>query len=226
LDKLLKKIVLECFYRLPHDFTCCVDIYRRKKYWKECGAIFVHVPKAAGTSVSHALYGRALGHFKASEIKKWCPNDFEKLFKFAFVRNPWDRAVSSYRFALKGATDTAGMRMPEQYRIPEFATFEIFVYEWLMKQDLAKIDNVFQPQHLFVADDNKKLLVDYLGKVELFDNEVLEISKIIGRELEALDLNRVTTRGEYVKYYTDSKLINAVGDIYADDIKSFGYDFR
>lgn len=222
----MNKLAYNAYHLFPSSLTQYLDCLRRRKYWKENKLIFIHVPKAAGTSVSHAIYGRSLGHFKASEIKRWCPNEFTAFYKFAFVRNPWDRAVSAYRFALKGRTDTAGINNWTSYRTAEFKTFESFVYEWLLEQDLAKIDNVFQPQYLYVVDANEELLVDDLYKVEKFEDEILRVSQKCRMEIKILDLNRITYKGEYVKYYQNSAVINTVGDIYQKDVSLFGYDFQ
>ena len=63
--------------------------------------IFVQINKTGGTSVRHALLpesGRENVHQFAQFYKKHCPKVFDKYFKFAFVRNPWDRVVSQYEF--------------------------------------------------------------------------------------------------------------------------------
>ncbi len=223
---MFKKMFYELYHCFPDFFTQYIDCRRRRKYWSESGMIFVHVPKAAGTSISHALYGRSLGHFKASQIKKWCPQEFEKNFKFAFVRNPWARAVSAYRFAMQGYTDTAGMRRSKQYNVSDFLSFESFVYEWLADKDLANLDNVFQPQYLFVVDEDEKLMVDFLGKVESFSDDLNKVMVQTGKNFDILDLNRVGTEGSYAEFYTNQRLIDAVASLYSKDIELFGYNFQ
>lgn len=221
----MRKNLNRMYQLLPVEFRLRIDCRRRRKYWNSRGIVFIHVPKAAGTSISHALYGRSLGHFKATQIRSWCPKEFSSLFKFAIVRNPWDRAVSAYKFALKGSTETAGMRRPEQYRIPQFRTFDAFVNEWLSERDLTKADFVFQPQHPFVLDAKGNLLVDYLGKVESLNEDLSRITELTGVRLAVPELNRVAEPGSYRQYYTDHSLINKVGEIYRLDVSAFDYDF-
>src|SRR5262245_44426165 len=88
------------------------------------GCIFVHIAKTGGTSVravltrarwrepaywatwlSHRLshwHGHRLGikiprHAPAIVAREMLPpQDFDRLFKFAFVRDPWDRLLSAY----------------------------------------------------------------------------------------------------------------------------------
>jgi len=222
----VNRLLYDLYHLFPDDLTCHWDCLRRKKHWRSKKVMFIHVPKAAGTSVSHALYGRSLGHFKAREIRQWCPDLFESCYKFAFVRNPWDRAVSAYQFALKGRTETAGMRHKKLYQGAAFRSFEAYVYEWLSAQNLTTLDNVFQPQYLFVTDDQQSLLVDYLGRVEQFADGMNHVSGVTGITMPVLDLNRVTDKGRYVDFYPDDRLINAVGDLYQQDVTLFGYDFK
>lgn len=66
--------------------------------------IFFHVPKSGGTSI-HSFFKEKYGwqddpppvlhHMKAKDYMKFHPEKFS-YFKFAFVRNPFDRLLSAY----------------------------------------------------------------------------------------------------------------------------------
>ncbi|WP_289098621.1 sulfotransferase family 2 domain-containing protein [uncultured Pseudoalteromonas sp.] len=207
------------------DFKKKLNLYRRYHYWKNQRAIFIHVPKVAGTSINKALYGRTLGHYTALEIKTKFPTLYKDSFVFSFVRNPWSRVVSAYKFAKKGRTESMGVRNPKQYQIPEFETFERFVKEWLVLQDVNKLDYIFQPQVLFLTDRNGDVITDYVEKLENLADGVVEIEKYLGRKIKIGRANATSSTDDYRNYYNNKELIGLVGNIYADDIKKFGYEF-
>jgi hypothetical protein len=183
------------------------------------------VPKAAGTSINLALYGRTLGHYRADEIRQRFPRLFERSFVFSFVRNPWDRVLSAYRFAVKGRTQSMAIRNPEQYQIAEFSTFESFVKEWLPRQDLFQSDFVFQPQYLFISNKSGLSIVDFIGRVESLSDDLLQVESRIGLSLNVRHLNRTGEVGEYRKAYNKSCMVDIVGSKYRRDIAMFGYTF-
>ncbi|MEZ9198479.1 sulfotransferase family 2 domain-containing protein [Shewanella sp. 10N.286.54.B9] len=206
---------------LKHKF----NLYRRYLHWSKNKCIFIHVPKVAGTSINHAIYGRTLGHYSSLEINNTFPQLFQKSFVFSLVRNPWDRVLSAYRFAKQGRTETMGVNNPEQYQIPEFATFESFVLEWLADKNVDELDFVFQTQSRFLVDEKGELLPDYVGKLESLEESVPIIDSKLGRKLAIPHANKVNKKGSYHDYYTSQKMIDVVSEKYAEDIKRFEYIF-
>lgn len=203
-----------------------INIFRRYRFWSNSGCIYIHVPKAAGTSINTALYGRTLGHYSASQIQSRFPSLFSECFTFSLVRNPWDRALSAYRFARIGRTESMGVRKPEQYQIPEFSSFERFVCDWLPSRDLSKCDFIFQPQHSFVCDENMKVMVDHLGYVERLAETICFVEARLGRPLDVKMANSTAPQDKnYRDAYVNNEMIETVRSVYKDDIDLFGYEF-
>ena len=96
--------------------------------WKPLPFIFVHIPKCAGTSIEKALIPIVSDHkdfkdFSEDERSRfWLPGNkglqhrrlrgyeqyfkLDDFFKFAFVRNPWDRAISQIEYLRSTARAT------------------------------------------------------------------------------------------------------------------------
>lgn len=203
-----------------------LNMYRRYLHWARLECIFVHVPKAAGTSINKVLFGRTLGHYSAWEIQSKFPSLYQKCFTFSIVRNPWDRVLSAYRFARIGRTDSMGVREPGQYRIPEFRSFAHFVCDWLPYQDLESSDFIFKPQSSFVCDPFGGIMVDHLGRVELIDETVSVLSERLGRKIVIENEN--TTVGvikDYRSEYVRSEMVEIINSLYLRDVKLFNYSF-
>ena len=183
------RLLSPLYQSLPREVVWAINCKRLAAEWRQANVIFVHVPKAAGTSVSTVLYGRHMGHLGARTIKKHAASEYNSLYKFALVRNPWDRLYSAYHFAKVGGSEKVPMRHPEQYTVPAFASFHAFVYEWLAGKDLTKLDFVFMPQSFFVLDESGKVLVDDVFKVEALAECKHALSERLGRAIEIPAIN-------------------------------------
>lgn len=220
-------LMREFYGRLPASLRMATLVKRREPLWIGRGIVFIHVPKAAGTSINQALYGRFMGHPRASDVERWGSTRLRALPRFAVVRNPWDRLLSAYRFARRGSGVggiVAGMQNPQQYRVPEFESFDRFVHEWLAPREVITLDGVFKPQHWFLYSPEGELLVNHLGKLENLEPTYAFIEHSIG---QAIDLPRSNQSGERIDYrqvYTpETRAI--VESIYRQDVETFGYDF-
>jgi hypothetical protein len=150
------------------------------------------------------------GHLTLSQVRPHLGADvFDAFFKFAFVRNPFDRFVSycSFMTRQKGQFD----RDPKP----------------VMRHFLANppLDHIlFQPQHQFVSDEHGKLLTEYIGRVERMQDSYDEIARRIGIPTTQLARVNSSKRRDYRGYY-DQELIDGVAKLYARDLELFGYEF-
>ncbi len=214
--------------RLPAGLRRALLVRRRAGYWLEAGVVFIHVPKAAGTSFNEALYGRFIGHPRALDIERWAAPAVRALPRFGVTRNPWDRLVSAWRFARRGAgegeTYRAGMWRPERYRVPEFDSFDRFVKEWLARRDVSRLDGVFQPQSMFLCGPDLVPLVDQVGRFEDLGPTLDFVERHTGRRPAIARANRSGEGVDHRQFYTP-ELVRIVGEIYRSDIEAFGHDF-
>ena len=150
------------------------------------------------------------GHISLAQLRPHMkPEDFTAFFKFAFVRNPFDRFVSYASFITRevGHFD----RDPQK-------TMRYFLANPPMDHIL------FRPQHEFVTDERGELLTDYVGRVEQMQQCYDEICARIGIPSATLDQVNSSRRGSYRDYY-DQGLIDGVAKLYARDLELFGYEF-
>jgi hypothetical protein len=197
------------------------NLYRRYRHWNREKCIFIHVPKAAGTSINRAIYGRTLGHYTISEITSTFPHLVEKCFVFSVVRNPYDRLVSAYNFAKRGHTAEMGVYKPKQYAIPEFASFELFVSEWLVHQDLMRADHIFRPQHVYLYH-NGAMSLDFLGSVESLDEDMAYVQARLSRGIDLKTTNAIQRDAAYATLYP-SHIAEHVWELYKQDFDMLGY---
>lgn len=181
--------------------------------------VFIHIPKAAGTSIAGLLYGKRNGHLKAEYVQQQLGVNYKEKYSFSVSRNPYDRLVSAYNFARQGETKHGAITNPGFYQSSVFETFESFVENWLVKQDLNQLDPVFQPQHLFVFKD-KKCLVDELFKVERMEKLEGKLSSLLEKSVRFKKKNQSTYK-KRIEYSPELK--NKVYQLYQKDFELFGY---
>jgi len=128
-----------------------LDRARRWRHYRRAGVVFVHVPKAAGSSIATALYGRRLGHHAARRLAEEDPASWAALGKFSVLREPVARFLSAYAYALGGGTRDGAIRWRPEYDDPALRDVNAFVLDYLARGDLLEKDVVFWPQSHFVA---------------------------------------------------------------------------
>jgi hypothetical protein len=195
------------------------------KQFDDYRCIFVHIPKCAGVSICRSLFGNlGAGHHTIASYREiFTEEEFDSYFKFAFVRNPWDRLVSAY-FFLKGGGFHAEDKRWAQENLSEYADFDSFVKQWLNRGN-ARSWIHFRPQHEFLCTDNKEPQLDFIGHYENLADDFARVRARLGinAELQYLNSEQGGTR-DYRRCYNE-ETIQRVADVYREDIQCFGYDF-
>ena len=151
------------------------------------------------------------GHITLEQIGPFIGEEaFASYFKFAFVRNPFDRFVSYCAFMTRA--DGAFLKAPQN------------VMRYLLFQAPPEQHILFQPQLSFVTDADGKLLADEIGRVEDMQGSFDAICARIGIPSATLEQVNSSRRGAYRDYY-DQDLIDGVAERYRRDLELFGYEF-
>lgn len=138
---------------------------------------------------------------------------YKDYFKFAFVRNPWDRVVSCYF-----------NKVVTKFH-PPFAEcfdkdFNYFV-NYIARQDLTKADIHIRLQTCLIPLKE----VDFIGKLENMENDFQYVLNTIGLNDIAIPHENVSGHDHYSTYY-NKKTKAIIAEKYKQDIQTFGYNFE
>jgi hypothetical protein len=160
-------------------------------------------------------------HATAMSIKQMLGDEYDKYFKFTFVRNPWDWIISNYEF-------NRGLHRPYvkdtnysvSSKVPKWAKNMTFT-AWL-----AWWTSTFKPsQSLMFTDTNGDLLVDHIFRFESLQSEFERLQKILGIGNGGILLPRLKSSNRRIDYksYYDDKNIALVQKHFAMDLEELGY---
>lgn len=187
--------------------------------------IFVHVPKTGGQSVSTSLFGTCTGgHRTVTEYMQiFGEPTFNNYFKFSFVRNPWDRLVSTYHFCRQAHLKMNLQRWAAEH-LSQYEDFESFVRGFVNPEAIYG-HHIFVPQHEFVCKEAGTLAVDFLGRYENLAQDFAHVRHTLGDPGTDLSHLNATKRRDYSRYYTKETQA-MVARAYRKDIELFGYQFE
>lgn len=142
------------------------------------------------------------------------PKYYQAYFKFAFVRNPWDRLVSCWCNKVL-ETNYFGLIPEEREMLSDFSSF----VDWVAKLDVETCDKHLRLQCRLIDLNH----VDFIGRFENFERDFRAISDRIGMRLVKIPRVNASTSSFMTAYDDDTKV--RVAEIYRRDIMTFGYEF-
>jgi len=208
--------------------------------------LFVHIAKTGGTSVrtslqrlrwrdpwylpmflcsrfshlsGHRIATKPPRHAKIIAAKELLPREFfDGLFKFAFVRNPWDLQVSSFHH----------IRRERPHFLGGHEDFEGFL-RWKLDPERPyqyHVDTSIELQTDYLIDLRGELVVDFIGRYERLEEDFAEVCRRIGIGQRGLAHKRRATDREkdYRGYYSD-ETAELVATRFKRDIELLGYGF-
>jgi hypothetical protein len=180
--------------------------------------VFIHIPKTAGNSLMKAFFllensvnFKRISTANGLEAQAWLDS-----YSFCVVRNPYDRAVSSYHYHVK--TDYQGQLMP---RHPDLKSYS---FEQYLELRTKHNEFLLMPQVNFISRRDGLANVKKIFRFESLQQGVEEISQDLGVNLQLEHLNSSPRPKNYQSFYNDTSF-KMVSDIYAQDIKTFNYEF-
>lgn len=217
---------------------------------RQLNCLFVHIPKVAGQSMERVILdavglswdrrgellmrpntdpGRGpprLAHLTAGEYRSLAyvgEREWAAMYKFAFVRNPWDRLVSEFNFRTFA-------------RATSFREFVLERFPTAADDDYATGEDHYRhvlPQSQFIHAENGRCLVDFVGRFERLEADFAIACRRVGLADHGLQhTNRARMAANaprrahrhYTDYY-DADTREFVAGYYAADIANFDYRF-
>ena len=207
---------------------------------KKIRTIFIHIPKNAGSSITQYFKS----NFLESELKHWALSNqtkhetyfeiqkkgknlsilknfffdasFLDFYKFAVVRNPYDRMVSLY-FYLK---QRHSQNLLEKNNVD---SFDEFIY--LLENSDSWIYNLYSTklQLKYLVDENQIVAMNYICRFENIHQDLATVSKQIGVNIKLPHENK-SCHSSYKKYYTNNTK-SIVSKYYSKDLNFLNYQF-
>ena len=191
--------------------------------------VFIHINKTAGSSIERALMLRSEHKTAMVKMAELGEVRWNKAFKFSFVRNPWSRILSEYRYR----------------NYFHHLSFRDFVLNKLPRPGWDDQYRHVMPQYDMLHDRQGNLLVDFVGRFETLQQDFDKVCERLGivdsrlphrnrsdkksRDLKRKLRNFLFMNGEnrfqnMAEFY-DDETREAVTEYYRKDIDTFGYEF-
>ena len=172
--------------------------------------LFIHIPKTAGTSIKRLGFRDQGHHKRAVEV-----DGLDKYFSFCFIRNPYEKVLSSYFFTKSRGNFT------------QYDTFKDMVldYQYARERDDDFARHYHHTMTEFIMDEDGNVLVDYVGH---FDNlhedfKKMQIQNGVSNPKElGIHLNK-TNHKHWSEYY-DEETASIIYEHWKDDFENFNFN--
>jgi hypothetical protein len=196
---------------------------------KQPRCLFAHVPKTGGHSIRNVVFE---GNYDGPWFGEQLPAEWQGLFGFGFVRNPFDRLVSAWKMFCEGTADDA-WHLPEggaltltlqqvlRLALDETAAFGHPRYNQVRPDPLIRLKNHVIPQtHPYHGLQH----VEFIGRFESLQTDFDSVIRRLGLPPTRLPRTNWTRHGPYQQYF-DHTTRALAEQLYREDLDAFGYDF-
>lgn len=217
------------------------DIYNPIKLVKGVKVMFIHIPKNGGTSIGPTIGYEKRKHFELNldgsgtiedleNAKKTLQHrdakelytivgkrNWEQSFRFSFVRNPWDRMYSWYKYKVS-------INHHQMKSNP--INFNSWIEAVCSRQTLPYYHSkkIYQPQFNWLSLNDTDLALDFVGKFEDLDKDFQHIANLIGLSPVLPHYNKAKVETDYRAVY-NQRSVDLVSEFYKKDVEYWNYEF-
>jgi hypothetical protein len=160
---------------------------------------------------THYRNKRFRPHTSARQVQRQLPRDvFDNMFKFGFVRNPWERVISYYHYVLRHPNHKRHKRARSLGGVDSFVQWACAAGKMYSQADM-------------LVDDQDNLLVDYVGRFESLSDDFQRVCDRLQISVTLPHVNK-SNYGDYRSYY-NPRTRQVVAETCRKDIEFFGYSF-
>lgn len=146
------------------------------------------------------------------------PSDY---YKFSFVRNPFDKAVSWYEY-MKNCINKHNDE--SEYKEIHYIRYQSIIsngFENWIENELAKKNSQVLSYKSYFANEK----FNFIGKFENLQNDFNLVCNDIGIASRKLNVLNKTFRSNHYSKYFSSSLVEKINDYAHDELKMFNYRF-
>lgn len=202
--------------------------------------LFVHVQKTGGITIDTLLLERLPGAERIEGLPGGRHVTLEKataaqpevadFWTFGFVRNPWSRMWSWWSMVQRRGQAANSGRNPaltERVARNKFwsgAYAELPDFEAFVMKGPERFGRLGVPQVDYLRTTQRR--ADLIGRTESFDADLARVCERIGVELPpAVPHQNSGSTGDHRDHYTPA-MRKRIGELFAADIREFGYEFE
>jgi hypothetical protein len=184
------------------------------------GPLFVHVPKAAGSSILGSGVTNTLGHKTLLFYCGHLPAGVEMPFSFAVVRAPLARFISAFYYLQSGGSNSMDAMWAKR-NIPRGMDHNAFAEHMEQHSNVMRWMH-FRPQSDFVCLDDGAIGVDRILKLETIQTEWREFALAHGLNPQLSHAN-AALESSGTRPETNQRCREIIARIYARDFAVLNY---